>query len=384
MSSKILKISSIFNINSKDMLNYLTNYKTFKEWNRFLIGIFDIKKEDNSAKFRYYKSFKEEEGDFEIKLKRKIINSTQLLIVDYGDILNNNLITKLTLIESSNRNKEKCKVTVYIPLRLTIENKLPLTFLKSTINSLDLLQHFINNKNFNSSFKDNELNEIQEYITKQYSEKKRRSEMEDTGKKEKDKRDSTISFYEFDNKFSGNINQNENKENVDNIIKEEKVEKIEKEDNVKEEIVVTEEKVITPIVQIVENVDPAIAKENEELKGLVANKLKDLDEYLNRQWKVLEEKADYKLFYIDEKSGLRSIKSEVVIDKNIQTVWNFLLDINSKNKYDKNFDSGHKIRDIDDNHFIQYLKYKGKLGISPRDFVIIVYNKLVLYLYLNN
>ncbi len=125
-------------------------------------------------------------------------------------------------------------------------------------------------------------------------------------------------------------------------------------------------------------------KENEEIKKQIEIKYKEFNEYFNRQWKSFEEKNEYKLYYFDEKIGLRSIKAETIINKNIKTVYDFLIDLNNKSKYDTNFDTGHLIRQIDQQYSIQYLKYKGKVFISPRDFVVISYkiitdDKIVLF-----
>jgi hypothetical protein len=87
----------------------------------------------------------------------------------------------------------------------------------------------------------------------------------------------------------------------------------------------------------------------------------------------MEEKNGYKIFYFDEKSGLRSIRSEITINKPMKEVYEYLQLFEKKSGYDKNFDHGRTIREIDNNLSINYLKYKGKLMISPRDMVIATY-----------
>ncbi len=48
----------------------------------------------------------------------------------------------------------------------------------------------------------------------------------------------------------------------------------------------------------------------------------------------------------------------------------YLDDLNKRGTYDKNFDNGKILRVINDENSIRYLKFKGKIMISPRDFVI--------------
>ncbi len=119
-----------------------------------------------------------------------------------------------------------------------------------------------------------------------------------------------------------------------------------------------------------QNVDPVLQKENQEILKLLDNKTAEMDSFFNRDWKILEEKEGFKSFYLDEKSGLRSIKSHVVISKNIKLIAEYLEDLNKRSTYDKNFDNGKILRKIDEAHNLTYLKFKGKLMISSRDFVV--------------
>ena len=94
--------------------------------------------------------------------------------------------------------------------------------------------------------------------------------------------------------------------------------------------------------------------------------------YFFSEWKLWEEKKDYKISFVDEKNTLRSIKSEITINKPLKTVYNYTANLENKVKYDKNYDSGHTIQQINDNYLLQYQKYKGKLGVSPRDFIVVI------------
>jgi len=62
-------------------------------------------------------------------------------------------------------------------------------------------------------------------------------------------------------------------------------------------------------------------------------------------------------------------------------VFDYVTEIDNKIKYDKNFDSGHKIREIDANHAIVYNKYKGKVLFEPRDFILITKKEFVIILF---
>lgn len=114
--------------------------------------------------------------------------------------------------------------------------------------------------------------------------------------------------------------------------------------------------------------------EKQAVMDAVAKKLPELKNFLERpDWKILEEKPDYKLFYCDETSGLRSIKSEIIIEKPMKVIYDYLCDISKKALYDHSFDSGKDVAIYDEHYVLQYYKYKGKLMFSPRDFYVAGY-----------
>lgn len=112
------------------------------------------------------------------------------------------------------------------------------------------------------------------------------------------------------------------------------------------------------------------SSEREEIVKLVTEKKKELEGFLNREWKILEEKQDYKLYYFDETSGLRSIKSEIVLDKSMKEVYDFLRDLSKKPLFDHALEFANDIKVFDSTYAIQYYKYKGKLLFSARDFYV--------------
>ena len=98
---------------------------------------------------------------------------------------------------------------------------------------------------------------------------------------------------------------------------------------------------------------------------------KEVINWLQIEWKIWEEKIDYKIFFIDEKNGFRSIKSEIIINKPLKEIFDFVSNLENKKKYVKNYESGHIIKSINEKYCLQYNKYKGKIGTDPRDFTLI-------------
>lgn len=387
--NKILKISSIFNESSKEIFNFISSLKIYKEWNPYLKAINDYKKEDNSAKYLYVKNLKHEDGEYVgLKLKRKnLSNSQPIIVVESLESDNSSSRIKFIVIENS-ISEQKCKVTIYLPLKTFIEGKLPFSYIKSNLRSLELLHLFINNKNFNNNFITEDLRD--QVVIKSRAEKEnlRKSMTINNNLKlnldygndnqiNENKRNSTqISFATEEKNLISEFNQFNNKfSEVNEKIKEKSTqEEISEQEN---NLISESNKTNLSLDKSTPLLDPIIQKENEEVISLVSSKFKELNNILDKSWKIMEEKKDYKLFYFDEPDGLRSVKSEIVIDKNIKTVWDFLTDFNHKGKYDTNFDCGHNIRDIDSTYVLQYMKYKGKFMISPRDFTIISMKKYV-------
>lgn len=107
-----------------------------------------------------------------------------------------------------------------------------------------------------------------------------------------------------------------------------------------------------------------------EIRKLLDDKMKEFEPFMNREWILMEEKNDFKSFYIDEKSGLRSTKTETLIHENINKVKDYYMDLNHKNKYNSNIDNIKILREVKNIYYIKYLKTKSKMLFSARDFVI--------------
>ena len=69
--------------------------------------------------------------------------------------------------------------------------------------------------------------------------------------------------------------------------------------------------------------------------------------------------------------GLYVIKGEGEINRSINEVVDALKDINKKGGYDSMFESGNIVETINESSEIVYQKYKGKAGVSPRDFCLL-------------
>ena len=114
--------------------------------------------------------------------------------------------------------------------------------------------------------------------------------------------------------------------------------------------------------------------EKEAVMAAVNKRLPELEKWISRpEWKILEETNEYKLYYLDEESGLRSIKSEIIIEKPMKVIYDYICDISTKVNYDHSFECGQDVTKFDDHYYLQYYKYKGKLMFSPRDFFVANY-----------
>jgi len=111
-------------------------------------------------------------------------------------------------------------------------------------------------------------------------------------------------------------------------------------------------------------------EENRHFYKFINDKYKEIDVYLGKKWSLMEEKKDFKSFYFDEPSGLRSVKTEIIIRVELDKVRDFLMDLSQRHKYNKNLDVVKDIRQIGKNYYLKYLKLKSVLILSSRDFVL--------------
>ena len=119
-----------------------------------------------------------------------------------------------------------------------------------------------------------------------------------------------------------------------------------------------------------------INSEKNSVIEAINKKKPELEPWLNRDiWKDYEKKDGYHSYYVDEESGLRSIKSEIVINTTMKEIFDYVVECNYKQNYDKLLDHCKQIIKFDDNYQLCYYNYKGKLLISNRDMYSAVYTK---------
>ena len=108
----------------------------------------------------------------------------------------------------------------------------------------------------------------------------------------------------------------------------------------------------------------------------INKKKPEVDNWLNRNvWLDYEQKGDFHSFYVDEESGLRSIKSEITIKTTMKEIFDYVEECNNKQNYDKSLDHCKQIIKFDDTYQLCYFNYRGKLLISNRDMYCAVYTK---------
>jgi len=117
--------------------------------------------------------------------------------------------------------------------------------------------------------------------------------------------------------------------------------------------------------------DEEFDEENRILYDFINEKFKEVDPFVNRDWKMMEEKNDFKSFSLDEASGLRSIKTEIIIRVNHEKVKQFMMDLNERHKFTKNLDVIKDLRVIGKSYYLKYMKLKSVLILSARDFIFV-------------
>jgi hypothetical protein len=104
-------------------------------------------------------------------------------------------------------------------------------------------------------------------------------------------------------------------------------------------------------------------------------KIPDFKNFMEIGWKHWEDSKGFKLVFKDEPNGVRSIKSEITINKDTKIIFDYLKNIENKKNYDSSFECGYVFTELNENFLINYVKHKGVLFISPRDFVNLVFSK---------
>lgn len=95
------------------------------------------------------------------------------------------------------------------------------------------------------------------------------------------------------------------------------------------------------------------------------------ENYLNKKW--IENDRDKKtsfVFYIqDDDKGRRATKSTIVINNDYLVVYDYIMELENKKSYDKSYDRGVVLKEMNEMYGLVWFAYKGKLGVSGRDFL---------------
>ena len=117
-------------------------------------------------------------------------------------------------------------------------------------------------------------------------------------------------------------------------------------------------------------------EEKQKVIDTIDKKYKEAKDWLNRTvWEDYEEKDGYKAWYVDEENGLRSIKSQIVINKPMKEIYDYITNVDYKINYDNSLREAKEIVKYDENYAIHYFRYKGKLLIQDRDLYNATYIK---------
>lgn len=115
--------------------------------------------------------------------------------------------------------------------------------------------------------------------------------------------------------------------------------------------------------------DPFSSYNHEALKVL-----KEAEEFLNSKdgWEVLKLSSPFVKGYRKKVgAGFFVVRGEGEINRTPSEILELLQDLPRKSTYDTSYESGHNIEPLDSSMEIVYQKYKGKLGVSARDFCLL-------------
>ena len=72
------------------------------------------------------------------------------------------------------------------------------------------------------------------------------------------------------------------------------------------------------------------------------------------------------------------MKAEIIINKPLKYIFEFVENKENKIKTDKNFDDGYDVRKISKELSLIYQKYNGRLGFSARDYYLLACKKIIV------
>ena len=94
-------------------------------------------------------------------------------------------------------------------------------------------------------------------------------------------------------------------------------------------------------------------------------------------WVKYDEKDGVTVYTQKSESGLNCVKGEGWVDFNANVLEEFVFSPDTKPKCDESCEEAHFIENYGDNSKFEYLKYKGKLLVSGRDFVTASYKQTI-------
>lgn len=337
------KISKIFENDSKEIISCFTNIKSYPKWNT---SIEKAESQSDSSKvetvnltydfidIKNHRKFLSHDDKLELNFKRIKTNNQIydldhkrekiIRVITFEEIKIKSHLTRPSIFQNIN-SKSFTRINIFLPLdfltqKHLLNNNCSYYFIQSEINSLkNNLNDYLINESFNKELLSSQAQELNRISIRIPRESFSQSQLA----------------------------------------------------SIKESIEIDEEnKKISQSEKILPLIKPI--KDHELYQTL--------EDFKNKQWIMMEEKSEYKTYYIDESSGFRSIKAEAVVNKNLKIVYDFAIRLDNRNQYDKNYDKGETLKQIDESNCLQYIKFKGKLMFAPRDFVINCHTSYVRYL----
>lgn len=324
-NKSIFKISSLYKESKQEILGVIYDLKNYSVWFKNLDEIkFDII-DETSVNFIFSEFCKQKGTSIkeDIKLRKVQIENGLVFLNEKTDEIKLAIFIESQILNNRNNSEFETKISICIPYNLLINFKsktIAKKFIKSISKSLDYLNFHINNV-LNSNKSKIEVPHSSDFLLIDKSE----------------------------------IRSKKPSLTVSPEIKE--ISQTTKQSDFK----------LTPI------------NEANLVYYKVANSLiQELENYKKKEWKEMEKKRDYVIYYFDEVSGFRSCKAEAVLNKNIKHVYSHMLDLSIRGEYDKNFDHGNVLEYLEENLSILYLKFKGKWPVSARDFTVLQYTEYVI------
>lgn len=134
---------------------------------------------------------------------------------------------------------------------------------------------------------------------------------------------------------------------------------------------------------MVESTDKYLEKFNDEEKKyykIYLEAKKNFEEnYENKKWEYLtqDKKSGLEGYKYDDEEGRRAVKSTITVKASLKVVYDYLYELDSKLKYDNNYEKGHVEKLFNSNLKLIYTQYKGRMFLfSPRDFKAVVFSEL--------